>query len=749
MKSLLLVILIVIILAYFLIRLIKKELKHVRLYGSSSNPVIQPGNYAVKLVQYAPNIYDPSKGFALFQKQTNYFLVSRNDPGTYIDIKTIYPSFTGKPVGLVVINGSQYQENSFIVFSSNGKVYNPFTISHNWRNDYLYLPNQNPIAVDGRPVDFSGSHGLFNSGNPSTGVLFRFYYSGYYIEEQACLPGDAPDPGNTNIPLSCHNLQIEFPPLPSDAVSYYHIGTDLFALSKDGWIYQLIDQKWTPNTAWISNRNHGGSEFGLFAQLNLPDQKPSTKKNTPILMGADYDHGIPIFLILENGKYYMVDRDARKYDFRATFGNQNVFPDGNIVDITKCGEGEYDFIMLATDGNLYGPTLPGQIKSINDFTQFYPPDSNAVVSSITSSYKWSHKLYSYTLIFLYNDGKWFEIEYDIKKNQIGALGQTDQTSGLWTEWPHLQTVLRNIPCPTCIKLSSNGWSLFVQDSAVPSNNLVYSINNPPESWIQMLYCTPNSDESGFATSTCVGVGRWKDNTIGITGINGPATGSYLGLINYPEYGTDLDSDRVIRKIPLSECLIEGKNANVIMYDQNESDCHIYSKMSYTDTYKDPGKSIFVQSGYNPYFTNRFCVQHNSTGKYLYWDFTDPDNQYLGMNDVCIYNNIPNLADANTGDLINLTKSMGALWSSSGANCLYNLNGSLTGSYLDTTLGLGLECLGGMAYTGGKFTDGTNCLNYDGTNIKYGPCGSNDSSWNITPIPCPSFSSTGYIFNYCS
>lgn len=749
---LLFILTLIVIVSIFAIQGIKKGMKKVQLHSLSSNPKQQPDNHKVKLLQYTPYINDTTDGFALFQKDNNFFLVRKKTPNSFINLRDIYPSFKGVPIGLVLTEGTQYigsdnQSYSFIIFSNDGKVYNPWSISHPWRRDFMYLPNQDPISVDGRPVSADGNHGLFNSGDPSSKILFRFYYSGYYIEEQECYSiGSITNTGAQ----ACHNTKTTFPIPSTQVTSYYHIGNVLHAVSRDGWIYQLSNE-WSPFIAWSNNNSNGGASVGLFPSLSFPSPSSINQKNNPILMGADYDNGVPIFLILENGTYFMVDRDNRKYDFRKAFKNQDVFPAGNILDLTKCGPGEYDFILLATDENLYGPTLQGQVKPVSDFTAVYPPQGDAIVTSITSTYQWiptSHVsgYYNYLLVFLYDDGRWFEVQYNIATNTIGGLGQTDGVAGLWTSWPHVKSVLTSLPCSTCFKVSSFGWSVFIHDQNNPNNNIVYSINNPPESWVKMLYCSPNNDESGFASSTCAGLGSWKDNTEGLTGANAESALDYQGWLAYQDYGND-QGGKVIRKISLSQCLANNAQENVVVYDQNQSDCYTYSSLTQGDSYKDPTKVTFVRPSYDPYYLNRFCVKHNSSGKYMYWDFTDPDNQVLAMNDVCLYTNIPNLNLASTGDLKNLTKSMGAFWMSTGGNCLYNLNGAMTGSYLNSNLSLGQTCQGGMAYTGGTFTDGTSCLGWNGSSFTYNAC-DQSSQWTIEDIPCPPFTSTGYIFDYC-
>lgn len=747
----------IIVVLFLLLRRASRQLRKVGLYSNSPNPVQPSANTQMKMVQYAPLVQDTNDGIAIFSKGKEFYCVQRSSPSSYLSLREIYPSFKGIPIGLVLVPGTQMGSSGLIVFSSDGKVYNPWTTSHPWRRDFLYLPTQNPISVDGRPVSTPGNHGLFNGGAPEAGILFRFYYSGYYVEEQECvnLPasGDPVVPGTTSTPQGCSNTQVPFS-IPSVKVaSFYHIGDTLYAVARDdGWIYQLNNGVWSQSIPWIANAN---SQTGLFPVLSFPDPVPSTTKNSPVLLGADYDGTVPIFLLNENGTTFLVDRHARKYDLRKAFRNQGVWPAGNILDFTKCGPGEYDYLLLVTDGNLYGPTLPGNLKAVSDFTSNYSAGNNPV--SITSSVKWIPRsqtsgYYNYFLVFLYATGEWFEIAYDIQSNTIGSVGQNDQTVGKWTSWPHVKNALSQLPCPSCFKVSSYGWSVFTVNPNNPgsnSDNMVYSINNPPEPWYSLLFCTPNSDQTDIAASACVGLGSWKDNDQGVTGANGGALSLPGGWVSYSDLGTDtVNNPGVVQyKIPLEQCLSQAGNYPAVVYDSVESDCHYYSSLIQGDAFKDPSKATFVRNNYDPYYRNRFCIQHVSSGKYLYWDFTDPDNQKLGMDDQCLYQ-VPDLSLASTGDIFNLTKSMGSFWSSTGNGCLQNMNGTLVGDFLNPDRTLGLVCNSNFFFQNGTFTDGKgNCLSWDGTNFNYGPNGCSDL-WTITDIPCPAFSSTGYIYEYC-
>lgn len=749
---------------------LKKELKHVQLSASSSNPVKQADNYKFKLLHYSFNVTVPGSPFGLFQKGKDFWIVDSSNisPTGIINLRDIYPAFKGKPKGMVVIPGTQYNQNAFIIFSSDGKVYNPFSISHLWRKDFLYLPNEDPISIDARPLPSGIVKGLFNSSkntlNAEESILFRFYYSGYYIEESGCVNSmtdskDHPACTNCNPIMSCTQQRKEIPHPPFAVNSYYQYAEVLYSISSDGNIYSLKDKTWVIDSHWTTT----------FNGLILPDSVPFNKDDTTkmYLMGADYDDGVPVFMIFENGVRYIVDRSARKYDFSKTFLAQNILPSGNPLDFTKAGPGEFDYLVLYSNGYVYGPTLPasnGYSRKVSDFESVYPDlnCSNCNCISITSVNKWQNSTdnpgnytFKYYLVFLYDNGQWFEVQYDIASNTILGLGQTDKTSGKWNQWPHVKDALSTLNSNQTYKISSYGWSVFVFDSTYNfSNDMVYSINRPPESWIDMLLCTSKDNGDGndkFKSSTCVGVGEWKDYIF--------STGDsellvYKGFNIYEDYGFDTDKNpgTVTRKISMDQCLTNNSTANAIVYDQNESDCHVYNTLLLSNTVKDPSKSIFISPTYDATFQNRFCIKHKPTNKYLYWDFVNPDAQFLGTMESCSYQGDPNIVNnpsPATGDVQALQRSLGAIWSLDGpTNSLRNLNGAVGGFLIANTQTMANTGDSAFAYINNNFTDNKgNCFSLsDNGKFTEGPnC---NGEWLIESVPCPSISSTGYISQYC-
>lgn len=765
--------------AFYAIKSLVKKLKVVQLSASSDNPVQQPDHYKYKLLHYAFDITASGKTFGLFQTGNDFWLVDSSDISHPKNLRDIYPAFKGRPKGMVVIPGSQFNNSSFIIFSTDGKVYNPFSTSHPWRNDFLYLPNDDPISIDGRPLDNGISNGLFSGNGPNAAsaaegaILFRFYYPGYYIEETGCVQSgtDAADhpqctAGSCPPIKSCTSKKVPINPLPSANInSFSQYNGTLYGVSSDGGIYTT-----SGGSPWVRESNWTTTFAGL--SFTGPQTLAATKKaklkdsgnNIRLyLMGADYDDGIPIFLIYENGTRYIVDRHARKYDFFHFLKDQSIIGEGNPLDITKAGPGEYDYIVLYSDFNIYGPSLPGPNHSrpVSDFEAYYPGVSKPI--SISSVNKWQNNTqnpgtytFKYYLVFLYESGQWFEIQYDIASNTIGALGQTDQTSGSWKNWPHIASVLNKLnPSTQTFKLASLGWSIFVFDTTYNfANDMVYSINNPPESWIDMLLCTSTDDGNGgdkFKSSTCVGVGEWKDYIFSATGGGPPPV--MQGFNVYEDYGLDTDANpgTVTRKVSLQTCLANNQGANVVVYDQAESDCHVYTTLTMDNTTRDPTKSAFVSPAYDPTFQNRFCVKHKPSNKYLYWDFVDPDNQFLGLMDNCSYNGPDVSAQASPAqsDVQNLQRALGAMWSltaTGGVTGLRNLNGA-AGGFLTTSAQMSQTPDPHFNYINNNFTDGSgNCFHSDGTNFSEGTtCG---GEWAIEGIPCAP-NATGYMLTFCT
>ncbi len=782
---------IIVIVLFIVFNAIKKRLRSIKLVAPTSAPVQQPPHYQYKLLHLSYDITASGKTFGLFQTGNDFWLVDSSDIQNPKDLREIYPSFTGRPKGMVVIPGKQFNNSSFIIFSSDGKVYNPFSISHNWRNDFLYLPNEDPISIDGRPLDTGIVNGLFSgNGAGATSVaegaiLFRFYYQGYYIEENGCvLSGtDSTDHpqcnGSSCAPIkSCTSSKIQISPHPPANInSFFKYAGKLYGISSDGSIYvSESGSSWSRDSHWTTT--FSGLSLSKGSTLKGSTLKGSTLKGSTLkgstntdklyLMGADYDDRVPIFLIYENGVRYIVDRHARKYDFFHFLQDQSVLTVGNPIDITKAGPGEYDYVVLYSDLNIYGPTLPGPSHSrpISDFESYYP-GTNGKPVSITSVNKWQNNTndptkytFNYYLVFLYDDGKWFEIQYDISKNVIGALGQSDQTSGLWTSWSHIVSAMSKYKSDTqTFKMSSHGWSIFIFDKTYNfSNDMVYSINNPPESWIDMLFCNSEDDGKGgdrFKSSTCVGVGEWKDYifSTGGTGSNGSNGEKYKGFYVYEDYGVDIDSNpgTVSRKVSLDTCLSASAKANVVVYDQAESDCHAYDSLTISQTTRDPTKSIFVNPSFDAVFENRFCVKHIPTNKYMYWDFVDPDNQFMGLNESCTYNG-PDVSvqdNPSPTDVQNLQRALGAMWSftsTGGVSGLRNLNGAV-GGFLSPSASLVIDPGKGYTYRNNNLISGDGkCFTYNGNKFdESSVCG---GEWAIETVPCTS-SSTGYILNFCT
>jgi len=699
------ILILAIIVAVILIVLILRSRKRIG-YSVTQTPLQPQLHNEYRLLFFSPHIENPLISYGLFQFRDRYFIVD-STTREITSLKDVYPSFNGRPIGFVVA------KEGFIVFSDDGKVYNPFTISHPWRRDYFYLPAETFYSVDGRLIASDVVHGLFNGGK--TNLLFRFYYRGYLIDEGGCRPsGTYKSCPQTNIPATTAALPIR---------SMYQYNNSLYGLASDGWIYKYNGtQKWTQNRSWID----------LFGSLKFPEAEVLSRvKGMPrlYLMGADFDEGVPIFLIYENGIRYIVDRYSRKYDFFKSFKNENIFGSGNPLDLTKAGPGEYDFIVLYTDRKLYGPTIQTPTSSIEVslFEDKYPSVKGKTLVSITSINKWmptdDTSAFKYFLVFLYSDGQWFEVRYEIKGNRILELGQTDQTSNKWTEWKYLPRI------GTDDRVFFSGPSVFIAGV----KNLFYSPDRPPESWMEMLYCTSTEkgDTDVYKTSSCVGKAMIVEEPI------------VPERIIYSRLAPTLPG-KVIHKIGMNECL--KNSAPIIAYDRSEADCHLYDELQIVDTIADPTKSVYVNIQNDVAFQNRFCVKHNPTQKYLYWDFTDPNAQHIGLNDYCLYQAATDINNLTDDDIINLQKSMGAMWSSTGNGYLENMNGAMGGQL---TSGGGLALIGDPAFT---FLDGTL------TDTK-GTCFSGKSltsskecvkdEWSLTSIPCPPFVKDGYIFQYCA
>lgn len=754
---------------FFAVKYLKNKLRVSQVVSKSPVTLERPANFKHKLLHYSIDITSDSHAFGLFQRGRDFWIVNVHDQANPKNLRDLYPAFKGTPLGFITIPGKQIGNNAFFVFSSDGKVYNPFSISHPWRSDFLFLPNENPISVDGRPLDSGIANGLFSGNGPAAAstaegaILFRFYYPGYYIEDSGCVASgtDAADhPGCTDCkPIkSCTNTKVLYTYPPVGISSFYKFSGKLYGISSDGNIYVLDNGKWNIDSKWTS----------IFSNIKYPEtlsvsaSKATNDRTKLYLMGADYDDGIPIFLIYEHGTRYIVDKHARKYDFFHFLSDKNITTVGNPLDITKAGNGEYDYIVLYSDGKVYGQTLGaenGFSRNVSEFEKVYPDLGQSRVISISSVNKWQNNTadpgkftFQYYLVFFYDNGKWFEVEYDIGTHFIGKLGQTDKTSGKWNEWDHVKKVLSNLKKNQTFKLASLGWSVFVFDlDKNYENDVVYSLNNPPENWIDMLFCTGDDE---IKTRTCVGVGEWKDYTFTKPNPDNTkhAPDQIHGFNIYEDYGVDIDTmpGTVTRKISLEKCLTSNSKANAIIYDQAESDCHVYDTLGLNDTNRDPTKSAFINPAYDAAFQNRFCVKHKPTGKYLFWDFTDPDHQKLSFADTCSYSgpDVSTQDNPKPEDVASLQRVLGSMWSidsTGGVIGLRNLNGAL-GGYLIADGTMSPNPDGNFKYINNNFTNGSGtCFSSDGTTFKEGnQC---NGEWVIESIPCTD-STTGYLTQFC-
>ncbi len=748
------------IVCYLLLRY-QRQLRVSRKYLPSSTPKTQAANFKYRLLHYSPSLSSEAQSFGLFQNGNEYWIVHAQNytsPSGIVNLRDLYPPFKGRPTGMVVIPGTQFAGCSFVVFSSDGKVYNPFTQSHPWRRDFFNLPQTDPISVDGRALSTGVIKGQLQTGTSPSSILFRFYYTSHYIEESGCSVSTDANTSGTK-PLSCPTRRVEFPHPNFNVKSYYSYAGVLYAVSSDGYIYSLetvpfSDSQWIRYLDWTT----------LFSGLTIPNAIPITPTDTAkfYLMGADYDRGVPVFLIYENGVRYLVDRSARKYDFTKALMQAGVGISGNPLDMTKAGPGEFDYVVLYTDGNLYGPSLKGYKKSVSTFEALYPSVAGDELISITSLSKYqtesldtSQYLTQFYLVFLYRSGKWFEVQYDLAGDLIGQLGQTDQSSGKWTEWSHVKSMPPLQPGHAgqpgqTIKFSSFGWSVFVFDPNNRENDLVYSLNNPPEKWIDMLLCTTTGDK--FKSSTCVGVGGWKEYQYSQQAAAVQVVGDFKV---YPETGVDFarTPGRVLPKVSQEVCSAQPEP--VLVYDSTESDCHAYAQLSKRESLSDRAQTTQVRTEYDPAYQNRFCLKHLPSSKYLVWDFTNPDQQQLSLQDECIYTGNPQIlheTNPDPADVKKLQLSLGSMWSFDSGSLL-NLNHAV-GGYLDTTnMSLVPTSKGDLQFSGGALGDYTRgkCFHAQastqgGTFTVDDKCTS--AEWAPESIPCPNFVQGGYISQYC-
>lgn len=110
----------------------------------------------IKLAGFSYDYYDSSKHFIILQEGDTYVII--DNKRIVIDVRSIYPSFNGKVTDFVAYTPQGSQLTQFFIFSSNGKVYNPYNYSINWRVLWPKLMNSANITA----VDFNRNIPGFN-----------------------------------------------------------------------------------------------------------------------------------------------------------------------------------------------------------------------------------------------------------------------------------------------------------------------------------------------------------------------------------------------------------------------------------------------------------------------------------------------------------------------------------------------------------------------------------------------------------
>ncbi len=654
-----------------------------------------------QLLFFFADLENNQETWGCFQDQGRYFLVRSADLSIH-SIDEIAPGFRGRPLGIV------YYQNNFIIFSSDGYVYNPYSGSHPWRRDYFYLPYQDPISIDGTLAQ--NGKGIFNAGKNGD-ILFTFYYSGYSISEQICV-----QPFNNLPEMKCPNVQTSYPLPPVQVRSYSRIGGVLTAVGVNGFLYILEGNSWNQSIQWTT----------IFGQLAFPVHQKSNSRGLTLL-GADFDDGVPIFVIQDSGKVLLIDRAGRKKSLQV--------PADQIVDFTRSGPNDPDTFLLLKGNVLFNP-FTNKTRKVSEFETLFSSPINEACSSISRIRKWQPDLLASSstrkdfLIFFYPSGKWFEIHYDSVNDKIEELGESYVTSGLWTNFEHLQN-----QSLSGAKLSAYGWSAFL------TSGQVISFHTTPVVWSTLLYCLPDSDDN--LPDTCVG--KSDTSVPELTRANEIFSTKTIGNYKvYEDLGIDVSTliaDLIVRKVSFARAtqIATQNNWEFFVYDANECNGHYFHSLLKKQTFPLIEMSVFARSDMEANFLNRFCLQ-NSDGKYLYWDFTNPNSQFLGTKDTCL----PNLTQDYTGSNLTATgvaeaqKGMGAIWSfDSGA--IKNINAAV-GGFLQTDLTLGGRS--DFRIVNSLLQSQNGCLDKDLKLLSTG-C----ANWTLEKLNCPS--STGYILNYCS
>lgn len=696
------------VLIFALILLWSREFAYVGVQASTNVSLTVTGR---KLHSRIENLNDNTNIFALFEEEGRYWLYSE-DLQESVELLDLYPSFRGKVEGIVAVDASyvgkpsQFNNTVFFLWSSDGKVYNPITISHDYRENALFLPLDMTLI---------GVEGILTTGMTQSFPKLRFRYTtskGIVYEEALCSFQSMEGIVGRNERV-CPNTEslISIPTFP-----FLSISKGKFLTGTDGWIYE--GPSWTKYLNWKE----------WYAQVPSPIPPSYPKTEGSIILGADFHNEYPIFLLEEGGILYLVDAESRKYNFRKMFRQVDVLPVGGIIDIASVGINEYDYLVAATDGYLYSPILPQQRLKIQDLTSI-----SSRLISISGIRKYIADELCFFVVFFFENGQWIERALTLETGTIGPYGDSGTNWKAWIGEP--------IEGDRYF-LSSYNWTVFVLNDNEPSRSYVYSRNDPRYVLYDILKCA--SDEEGNRiTPYCVGKRRMVQTTIPPNTVHEPSTStSRTPLFTFT-------------KISRAECLAKLNN-NAVVYNNNTCDCSVYEYVRQEEAVYDPTAELYYDESLSFLYKNVFCMK-GTNNKYLYWDFK---NSTLALKDVCVFEG-PLEAENDAEHL----KTLGSMWrlgtyTDNQTEYLENIN-SGSGGFMNTNLKLQMKFKDGdealffrYDIPSKQFRNGTKCLD---PSLTLKTCDST-TTWNLHRVPCPSYleeepgdleNMYGYIKSFCS
>ena len=768
------------------------------LFFGPSQPASQNPAYNIKLRGFSYDIADITQKYAILEKNNVFYIVDSNN--SLKNITDLYPTFHGKPIDMVVNKGEIY------IFSDNGMVYNPLNysqlISQNWMH-LPYLP-QFLIGVDATESVNGKIFGYDKS--LQSGLNFIFYYSTgsnniTYIDTD-CTPGTTPNyctPGttyctsNSNQPnFSCTYTQGTFivPKLGGkiNAISHTQEGTLYFV--SDGNIYNqygVMPEPWYPS---YQNVNYPTTLLKATKSISFANTDTEARFQ---LMGVDNQETVPYFIVNQSGIYYIVTPGNAKLPLTTVYpASQFPFVTGyigNLIDMTKLSTDEYDYLLLVVSDDYYfiNKYFPNQgVIRLSDIEKqyIYPNGRPSAPKGLTHILSF---LKGNKLVIFYENGDWFSLLYtrnnDKSNFQITGLdleysyrssGGNDVNPNQipWNQWDNIKNAvsqfgsLQNL-YQKLLGVSSYNWTFYFrsidEDKGDTIDGSSFAFDQQPQQW------KVNIQNSGLGSWQNISFDEWQN-------VNGQAT--YVGTGQNYQYPSDLLNtiQQTFTMFP-NFSITSGKGKIIgtfyaitfenawsqvqknsacvsFEYDRIMKKLVLYSFCYENTEIHDFDSDLFVLTSWLPTFTNRFCVQHKPSGKFLYWDFSpstgNPDDMKLGLTDSCIYTQAlpPVSTDPNSDyqkQLAIAKQSLGGLWSfsstlddtnPSNGVCLQNLNPSLSGnSSLQNDLKLHTDCgTETWNFANGTISYNNQCITSDGTNISMGNC--NRGEWVIYQIPCP-------------